>query len=136
MTFESAAYVCSYTLKKVNGEKAQEHYRYVDEETGEVHDLEPEFLRCSLRPAIGKRWFEEFSPEVLQSDSVVARGREMKPPRYYDKLAEITDAARREELRVARRVEADKKFDEGSTKRLAAREAVSMARVSLQKRKL
>jgi hypothetical protein len=40
----------------------------------------------SRRPGIGAAWFEQFSAELEHNDSVVARGREMKPPRYYDKL--------------------------------------------------
>ena len=40
----------------------------------------------SKRPAIGRAWFEKFGSRVYQSDSVVARGKEMQPPRYYDKL--------------------------------------------------
>lgn len=136
VTFESAAYVARYALKKITGDKAEVHYRWVDPDTGEVHQLKPEFIRCSLRPAIGKGWFDAFAAEVLQSDSVVARGREMKPPRYYDKLVEMTSPLYAEEIKSVRRGKADERFDEGGTKRLAAREKVKLAQVSQLKREL
>jgi hypothetical protein len=136
VTFESAAYVARYSLKKINGEKAAAHYTWVDPDTGEVHRLEPEFLRCSLNPAIGKRWFQKFSADVLQSDSVVARGREMKPPRYYDKLVAEVSPLLDSEIKAGRRLAADRRFDEGGTKRLRSREKVAQARVSQFKREL
>ena len=36
LTFDSAAYVARYVLKKVRGEAAMDHYLAVDAETGEV----------------------------------------------------------------------------------------------------
>lgn len=133
VTFESSAYVAGYSLKKINGPKAAAHYAWVDPDTGEVHQLHPEFLRMSLRPAIGKRWFEAFASEVLQSDSVVARGREMKPPRYYDKLVSEVSPLLDSEIKARRRLAADERFDEGSTARLRSREAVANARFPTKK---
>jgi len=51
VTFETSAYVARYTVKKVNGDGAEEHYR------GRV----PEFLRVSTKPAIGKNWIQKYS---------------------------------------------------------------------------
>lgn len=136
MTFESAAYVARYSLKKVSGAPAASHYEWTDPETGELHQLKPEFMRCSLNPAVGKHWIGAYAEEVRSSDSVVARGREMKPPRYYDKKIEATTPEEWERISAARRVAADARFDEGSTSRLAAREAVKQALVSTKKRAL
>lgn len=152
LTFESAAYVARYSLKKVDNHArsdarwfaadssgqvvALSHYERLDYDTGELYFLLPEFLRCSLRPAIGKRWFEQFAPEVLQSDSVVTRGREMKPPRYYDKLVSEVSPLLDAEIKAQRRLAADERYDEGSTARLRSREKVAQARISQFKREL
>lgn len=85
VTFESAAYVARYAMKKVTGDLAKAHYSLITED-GEMIERTPEMLVMSKRPAIGKAWFEKFGQHVYYRDVVVARGKEMQPPRYYDKL--------------------------------------------------
>lgn len=65
LTFESAAYAARYVVDKITGDEAPAHYR------GRL----PEFVRMSLRPAIGRRWFERFSDDVYPSDEIVVGGR-------------------------------------------------------------
>ena len=73
-TFESAAYVARYVLKKVTGDLAAEHYRSVDLATGEIVDRVPEFCHMSLKPGIGARWFEQYyDSDVRVRDSIIAR---------------------------------------------------------------
>ena len=51
MTFESAAYVARYCMKKVTGDAAEEHYMVVDSETGEyLGHKKPEYATMSRRP--------------------------------------------------------------------------------------
>lgn len=88
LTFESAAYCARYTLKKINGARAEKHYRVVDKSTGEVTYRHPEFVRMSRRPAIGKLWFEKYSGDCYPSDFLLTPSGKIKPPRYYDKEAE------------------------------------------------
>jgi len=85
VTFESAAYVARYAMKKVTGDLAKSVYTVITED-GEMIERTPEFLVMSKRPAIGKMWFEKFGKHVYSRDAVIARGVEMQPPRYYDKL--------------------------------------------------
>lgn len=84
VTFESAAYVARYIVKKVTGRGAAAHYERCNPETGELVHQEPEYTTMSRRPGIGARWFQKWSAEVYPSDEVIVRGRPMKPPRYYD----------------------------------------------------
>jgi hypothetical protein len=93
LTFESSAYVARYVTKKVNGEKAPERYgQKIDLETGELKLLrEPEFARASKKPALGKRWFEQYYKDVYPNDFVVVNKQPQKPPKYYDDLLEKTD---------------------------------------------
>lgn len=85
VNFESAAYVARYAMKKVNGDLAKAHYTIVLPD-GEIIERNPEMLVMSKRPAIGKMWFEKYGKHVYYRDRVIARGKEMQPPRYYDKL--------------------------------------------------
>lgn len=79
VSFESAAYVARYVMKKINGDKADEHY----------NGREPEFCSMSLRPGIGHDWIEKFFTDVYPHDYVVIRnGLKVLPPRYYDKYCE------------------------------------------------
>lgn len=85
VTFESASYVARYAMKKVTGDLAESVYTIVTED-GEMINRTPEMLVMSKRPAIGRAWFEKFGRHVYHRDKVIARGQEMQPPRYYDKL--------------------------------------------------
>lgn len=79
VTFESCAYVARYVTKKITGDGADEHYQ----------GREPEFVRMSRRPGIGKDWFDKFKSDVYPHDFVVIRdGIKVKPPKYFDKLFE------------------------------------------------
>lgn len=138
VTFESAAYVARYCVKKVTGEAAAKHYERVDPETGEIYQLEPEYVTMSTRPAIGKRWFEAFGFELEHDDTVVSRGREHKPPRFYDKLREQLDA-RRFRATKSERIKASKapRARANSTpERLAVREEVKKSQTNLLRRTL
>lgn len=60
LSVESAEYMARYSFKKVTGDPADEHYKVVDRETGEVVWRVPEFCHMSLKPGIGQRWFQDF----------------------------------------------------------------------------
>lgn len=85
VSFESAAYVARYAMKKVTGDLAPAVYTIITED-GECIERRPELLVMSKRPGIGRMWFERFGKHVYAHDRVIARGKEMQPPRYYDKL--------------------------------------------------
>ena len=44
-SYQSAAYVARYIMKKVTGEPAETHYDWVDPVTGEIHGLRPEYVK-------------------------------------------------------------------------------------------
>lgn len=137
VTYQSAGYVARYCMKKVTGDQARSHYERVDPQSGEVSSLEPEFALMSLKPGIGARWFERFSTDVYPSDFVVMDGGPKgKPPRYYERLKKRTDAlglrAVKEERE--RRARDPKIRYEGTERRLAVREEVTKAKLSLKKR--
>lgn len=118
VTFESAAYVARYIVKKWLGSDAAEHYQRVDCDTGEITSVEPEFTRMSLRPAVGKKWFEQYTTDVYPSDEVVLRGRKMRPPKYYNGLYELDEPAGMARIKEKRVQAAVEFYSETSSQRL------------------
>lgn len=136
VTFESAAYVARYVLKKITGVNAEEHYQSLDPYTGEVHQIKPEYITMSRRPGIGHDWLKEFESDVYPLDEVIVRGKPMKPPRYYDTLMELKNPEGIEHIKRARREAAEAHKDNQTQERLAVRERVAKARISQRKRSL
>lgn len=135
VTFESAAYIARYCMKKVNGDAAKSHYEFVDAD-GVIHDRVPEFNHMSLKPAIGKRWLERFETDVFPRDYVVMNGVKVKPPKYYDRLFKEENPGVFSELVAQRELGAELTLGDNSYARLAVKETVVKARVSLLKRSL
>lgn len=136
VTFESAAYVARYIMKKINGDLADDHYQVVDLEKGEIVRREPEFCHMSLKPGIGFPWLQKYSSDIYSDGQVVVRGKKCKPPRYYDKKYSKVDPLKTEDIQYLRQVEALTRIEHSTDERLAVREKVTLARLSLMKRKL
>nr|QJB20087.1 MAG: replication initiator protein [Microvirus sp.] len=118
VTFESAAYVARYVLKKITGDKAAEHYG------GRL----PEYVTMSLKPGIGSAWFERYWYEVYPNDYVVARGMKCKPPRFYDKKFADEMPFTMETIKRARSAMAA--MHDNSPERLNAKEFIKMQAIS------
>lgn len=126
VTFESAAYVARYIMKKITGPAAPQHYE----------GRTPEYTSMSRRPGIGTNWRSTYEKELLDHDSIVIRGIPMKPPRAYDVALEITHPGRMEEIRQARRDAATQRQADNTPERLATREIVATAQLNQLKRNL
>ncbi|WNK12846.1 MAG: replication initiator protein [Microvirus sp.] len=128
VSFDSAAYISRYCLKKITGDAAADHYQ------GKT----PEFLRMSLRPAIGKRWINKWNPETYPSDTVIMDGREHKPPRYYDKQLRRNERDKHDDIKKARvrRALKPENYQNSTPERLAVRETVATAKTQLRTRNL
>lgn len=136
LSVQSAAYIARYALKKVTGDLADEHYKAVDVCTGEVTWRAPECVHMSLKPGIGGDWFKKFQGDVYPHDRVVMKGKESKPPRFYDKLLKRVDPGLLEDLQMSRVVEARKRWPDNTDERLKVREAVQNARLYFFRRKV
>lgn len=130
VTFQSAAYVARYIHKKVTGDQAAFHYCDIDPYTGEVlSEVKAEFSHMSLKPGIGKAWFDKYhATDVAPHDSVVINGREMRPPRYYDLNFELLYPEEAKLLKKKR--EASCNAEDRSPRRLLVREHVAQARLA------
>jgi len=119
VSFESAAYVARYCVKKVTGAGSRFHYM----------GRKPEFVTMSRRPGIGAGFFDEFKDDIYPHDEVVIPGRPPSlPPKYFDRLLERVDPALFLEIKKKRTEGVDFFSDPDSTDtRLATRERVKSA---------
>jgi len=129
VSFESAAYVARYCMKKVTGPNAELHYQAIDPETGEIYNRIPEFTRMSLKPGIGFPWYERFKKEVFPLDRVVVRGVECKPPRYYRLLLDKESPLMSAGVEYQRYVKAMDLASDNTEDRLRVKEDVCRSRI-------
>jgi len=94
VTFESAAYVARYVLKKRTNKEnvvdrrgniilSKDEY-YANKRTGEIRTAE--YVTMSRRPGIGRSWYDVYNQDLYPSDQYIGRGIRMKPPKYYDNI--------------------------------------------------
>lgn len=133
VTFDSAAYVARYVMKKITGDMADEHYLSVDPHTGEMFRRVPEFTTMSRRPGIGRGWFDKFKSDVYPSDEVVVRGFRSRPPRYYDTFVPDSEL---DKLKRLRKVKALRRKEDNTIFRLEVRERVARAKLTRLKRSI
>lgn len=89
----SAAYVAGYIRKKINGDKAEEHYQ------GRL----PEFSLQSSSPGIGADWYHANKHWLWKEDQIQCAGRTYRPPRYFEKLLKRDDPEAYAELQLKKR---------------------------------
>ncbi|AXL14698.1 replication initiator protein [Microviridae sp.] len=137
VTFESAAYCARYIMKKINGDRAEEHYKlpyeHTDPTTGEIHDLEfdltPEYTTMSRNPGIGLEWFRKYKNDVYPHDEIVINNKKVRPPRFYDGHFEIDHTKKMRQVRIGRKSASQKHASNNTPERLKIREKVQMARL-------
>lgn len=122
LTFESAAYVARYLVKSPRWKEV------VDNETGEIVPRVHEYAVMSRRPGLAAGWHDRYGREVADGDSVVVRGRECKPPRFYDKRLQLSDPLLYEEVKLER--ELGRRRDDETPERLAVREVVCRSKLN------
>jgi hypothetical protein len=136
LTFESAAYCARYTLQKSGQRFTAGHYQTIDEITGEVIQLEPEFNSMSKHPGLGQTWFEKYSSDVYPDDFILINGRKTKPPRYYDKLLQRSNPTRLALIKISREKQSETNSHDTTTARLRVRETVKKSKLTTLKRGL
>ena len=140
VTFQSAAYVARYVMKKITGNQAATHYTWTDEH-GEIHQRNPEFNKMSLggrgkKGGIGKAWYERFQADVYPADEVITNGHSTKPPRYYDKLLEKQHPELYDDIQFKRFLDSLDNKEDNTPERLKAKETVVTARTQTLKRNI
>lgn len=99
LNWSSAAYIARYMTKKVKGPEGQRVYK----DSG----IEPPYVRMSRRPGIGQEYYEKHKEHIYEADSLwvpcKGKSKQIKPPKYFDRLYERENQARIEELKASRR---------------------------------
>jgi len=135
VTFESAAYIARYVLKKVGSDV--ERLGIVDYSTGSVSVRRPEFCQASRRPGLGYPFLAKYHLDIYPRDEVVVRGMKMKPPRYYDgKVEEFVSLGGLLDWESNRLEKFALSEVDSSPERLRVREFVTKARLAFKKRGL
>lgn len=93
VTFDSAAYVARYIMKKITGKNSDEHYQ----------GKKPEYTTMSRKPGIGKGWYEKFKTDVYPHDYTIINERKVRPPRYYNAQYELEAPDSYEEIKQKRK---------------------------------
>jgi hypothetical protein len=123
LTFSSAAYIARYITKKVLGKKADDHYRVVNTETGEIVNMVPEFVTMSRRPGIGYRWAKKYAhTDIYSKDYLTYDGKKFMCPKYYDNVYEKfgkEQANGLKEIKKKRAQRAGQKIPEPMARKLA-----------------
>lgn len=143
LNFETAAYTARYIMKKVNGEKKDLHYSVVEPHTGEImFHVEPEFTNMSRGGrgnglgGIGNKWFEKWWKDTYPDDTVIMKGKAVRPPRYYDNKYEVLEAKEYNKVKQKRRQKAAKHYNNNTPERLEIREKVMENKLNTFTRKL
>lgn len=130
VTFESAAYVARYIMKKVTGDKAVEHYAELGSFGEILAERRPEYVTMSRRPGIGKPWLEKFRSDVYPSDFVLMNGKKMRPPKYYDSIFELEDPEMCAKVKARRKSKAEEHSENNTPDRLAVREEIQLRKAN------
>lgn len=125
VTFDSAAYVARYVVKKIVGPSAADHYG----------SKLPEFCSMSRRPGLAAGWLKKFSSDLYPKDFAVIRGKKMKVPKYYNSKYELTNPREYADIR-ALRIANQRGSDNHEPERLEAAEKIQEARLALLPRKM
>jgi len=128
VNYESASYIAKYVIKKINGKMAKDHYC----------GLMPEYVNMSRRPGIGRGWIDQFKTDVFPLDKIIEKSGKgklifSKPPRFYDKIYDLTNPEEFLKIKTIR-IKNAKESPENRPARLRTREICSQASLSREKR--
>lgn len=132
VTFESAGYTARYSTKKITGLEASDFYLRVHPLHGFICRVRPEFSLMSRRPGIGHGYAIKYQDEIYSSDSVIVRGKEVKPPRFFDQQLTQEEQLALSRERKSKSIQRPKL----STRNRADKQEVRNSRISTLTRKL
>jgi len=140
LTLKSAGYVARYIIKKINGEKADDHYQKICEITGKKTKVQKEYATMSRKPGIGHEWYKEFKNDVFPLDDVIVLSsnsyHHVPTPKYYDTQLERESPTLYQQIKNKRKEFAELNIEDNTLKRLVVREVCKKAQTKNQNRKL
>lgn len=142
LNYQTAAYTARYIMKKITGEKAQEHYQRPHPKTGELIELQPEYTTMSLGrkrgEGLGASFYEKYKADFFPRDEcpVPGRGVYKGVPKYYEQLYAEENPDSHRAIKQARKLYRDQHAEEYLPHRLEAKSKVKRAQISQLKRQL
>jgi len=139
VTYESAAYVARYIMKKINGRSSDQvdektglkPYERFNDFTGEIHAVLPEYTTMSRGGrdgnGIASDWIARFSNDCYPKDYVTHDGIKRKIPRYYDEKVKKHNPDLIDSIK-AHRAHKGYESKDNTPERLATREVVAKAK--------
>lgn len=140
LNYQSAAYTARYILKKVTGQRAKQHYLRVNPHTGELYELQPEYVTMSLgrKPGegIGGTFFEKYESDFFPHDQcpIPGRGVYKKVPGYYERLYKERNPEKFKEIQRQREKYKQEHADDYTARRLHDQYVVKKAQLKHLKR--
>lgn len=126
VTFESAAYVARYMMKKLKGSNTLEH---LDHYGGRQEEYATMSRGRGEDRGIGYKWFKKYYKDVYPKDFITIRsGVKCRPPTYYDKLYALTHPKQFDKIQIERRRRACAPNPDNTSARLKVREFIHLAR--------
>lgn len=96
VTWNTCAYTARYVMKKLKGEQASCYEQF---------GLQPEFSLMSRKPGIARQYYDDH-PDLYEFDkiniSTPKGGKSFRPPRYFDKLFDIDEHEKCQQLKNLR----------------------------------
>lgn len=135
-SFETAAYVARYCMKKVTGKDSDEHY--VNKDTGVIKNKEFTVMsrggnvKSGNNRGIGYSWYDKFRSDMFPFGTKVVNGVECKTPRYYDGLYEKENPIGFAKLKAKRNSLIN--IMENTMMRLLVKEEVTLNKIAKLKR--
>lgn len=126
----SCLYVANYVTKKFVGsdDDTKRHYEVVAKD-GEIILREPEFAVMSRRPGLGSTYVKKYADELINHDTVIYDGHELRFPRYYDLQLEkqkLVDQTHVQKIKMSRKRESFRFRADNTKERLHVREHLQL----------
>ncbi len=136
LNYQTAAYTARYIMKKITGLRAEEHYQRIDTTTGQIINLEPEYITMSLGrnrgEGIGGPFYAKYKSDFFPSDEcpIPGRGVYKKVPRYYEGLYAEEENNQLKEIKKRRENYRNTHADDYTPQRLEDQYKVKKAQLS------
>jgi hypothetical protein len=121
VTFESAAYVARYCVKKINGVLAEQHYG----------QRQPEFSLMSRRPGIASNYYAKYGQELRDHDNAIVNSRPQALTRFYDTRSKTHCETAFEKTRRSRKARAVANLQDNTVDRRRVKEHIAERRLQM-----
>ncbi|QXP08359.1 MAG: replication initiator protein [Arizlama microvirus] len=133
VTFDSAAYVARYVMKKwskdnLSGDDLYDAMRALSDDAYKaLHygDRHEEYITMSRKPGIGSAWYDKFSSDIYPSGFDILNGKKVPLPKFFDSRFELDNFVEFAKMKCERIARAQEDTN-NSKARLAVREEVKL----------